>query len=250
MIRKLLIRPLKFKQADLCSIVPSLALHVDSKMNIDENLKDITSLSRFLDETLNRTPNKASPYVGHSAFAHKGGLHVAALERSADSYQHIDPSKVGNQLRVLISELSGRQNILGKIKKLDLDIEDDVVAERALVILDRVKRLESMGYTFEGADASVELMILHSTSGYCPPFRVLDYTAQVYDTNVDSASRVMSKMESGKHNSANPTASMARATVKVRILDNLDASEDDFLDRLEVSEVSISRDVVVSFHCE
>lgn len=224
--------------ADLCSIVPSLALHVDSKMNINDNLKEITSLSRFLDETLNRTPNKGAPYVGHSAFAHKGGLHVAALERSPDSYQHIDPSKVGNQLRVLISELSGRQNILGKIKKLDLDIEDDVVAERALVILDRVKRLESMGYTFEGADASVELMILHSTQGYCPPFRVLDYTAQVYDTNVDSASRVMSKMENGKHNDSNPTASMARATIKVRVLDDPDQSEDEFLDRLEVSEVS------------
>lgn len=160
--------------ADLCSIVPSLALHVETKMNVNENLEEITGLSRFLDETLNRTPNKGAPYVGHSAFAHKGGLHVAALERSPDSYQHIDPSRVGNQLRVLISELSGRQNILGKIKKLDLDIADDVVAERALVILDRVKRLESMGYTFEGADASVELMILHSTQGYCPPFRVLD----------------------------------------------------------------------------
>ena len=68
---------------------------------------------------------------------------MAALERSPDSYQHVEPSKVGNELRVLISELSGRQNILGKIKKLDLDIGDDIVAERALVILDRVKKLES-----------------------------------------------------------------------------------------------------------
>eukprot|EP00804_Cyclotella_cryptica_P008475 CCRYP_003984-RA/>CCRYP_003984-RA protein AED:0.03 eAED:0.03 QI:216/1/1/1/1/1/4/279/698 len=222
--------------ADLCSIVPSLALHVDTKMNVNENLEEITGLSRFLDETLNRTPNKGAPYVGHSAFAHKGGLHVAALERSPDSYQHIDPSRVGNQLRVLISELSGRQNILGKIKKLDLGIADDVVAERALVILDRVKRLESMGYTFEGADASVELMILHSTQGYCPPFRVLDYTAQVYDTNVDSASRVMSKMENGQQAGAHVAPNMARATIKVRVLDDPKRSEDEFLDRLEVSE--------------
>ena len=225
--------------ADLCSIVPSLALHVDSKMNCIDNLSEVTSLSRFLDETLNRPPNRGAPYVGASAFAHKGGLHVAALERSPDSYQHIDPSQVGNELRVLISELSGRQNILGKIKKLDLDIGDDsVVAERALVILDRVKKLESMGYTFEGADASVELMILHSTSGYCPPFRVLDYTAQVYDTNVDSASRIMALMENGKHTNEDgdrlgQSKNMARATVKVR-LDDPDS--DDFLDRLEVSE--------------
>ena len=155
--------------ADLCSIVPSLALHCGTeRMGCKDNLRDITSLSRFLDETLNRTPDRAAPYVGASAFAHKGGLHVAALERSPDSYQHVDPSKVGNELRVLISELSGRQNILGKIKKLDLeDMGDDFMNERALVILERVKRLESMGYTFEGADASVDLMILHSTQDYC-----------------------------------------------------------------------------------
>lgn len=226
--------------ADLCSIVPSLALHCGCEnMLCKDNLEDITSLSRFLDETLNRTPDKSAPYVGASAFAHKGGLHVAALERSADSYQHINPSMVGNQLRVLISELSGRQNILGKIKEMDLDIgDDDVVAERALVILDRVKRLESMGYTFEGADASVDLMILHSTQGYCPPFQVLDYTANVYDTNVDSASRVMSKMETHglEHHDTTMPSSLARATVKVRVLDDLEHTGNDFLDRLEVSE--------------
>jgi len=237
--------------ANLCSIIPSLALHCDCEdMTCKDNLEGISSLSRFLDETLNRTPDKAAPYVGASAFAHKGGLHVAALERSPDSYQHVDPSKVGNQLRVLISELSGRQNILGKIKKLDLDMEDmdeKFVAERALVILNRVKKLESMGYTFEGADASVELMILHSTQGYCPPFQVLDYTAQVYDTNVDSASRVMSKMENYGLKNGNSgedaisiktvPSSLARATVKVRVLDDPNhADDEDFLDRLEVSE--------------
>lgn len=224
--------------ADLCSIVPSLALHVDSKMTCNDNLDEITSLSRYLDETLNRTPNRGAPFVGSSAFAHKGGLHVAALERSPDSYQHVDPSKVGNQLRVLISELSGRQNILGKMKKLDMDIDEKTVAERSLVILERVKHLESMGYTFEGADASVELMILHSTQNYCLPFRVLDYTAQVYDTDVDSASRVMSKMENDKSRNGGTVTktNLARATVNVRVLDDPNHGEDEFLDRLEVAE--------------
>ncbi|KAL7538577.1 hypothetical protein ACHAXR_008650 [Thalassiosira sp. AJA248-18] len=231
--------------ADLCSIVPSLALHCGcEQMTCKDNLDEITSLSRFLDETLNRSPDGSAPYVGNSAFAHKGGLHVAALERSPDSYQHVEPSKVGNQLRVLISELSGRQNIMGRIKKLDLDLgehDDNFVAERALVILDRVKKLESMGYTFEGADASVELMILHSTQGYCPPFQVLDYTAQVYDTNVDSASRVMSKMENngpGREDAMGiPRHNLARATVKVRVTDDPNHPDDqDFLDILEVSE--------------
>lgn len=250
--------------ADLCSIIPSLALHCNiQSMACKSNLEHMTSLSKFVDETLNRTPNRAAPYVGASAFAHKGGLHVSAIERSPDSYQHIDPALVGNRLRVLISELSGRQNILGMMRNLiDLDdggsgdtttttttttattttpVDDKDMNERALVILDRVKRLESMGYTFEGADASVELMILHSTRGYCPPFQVLDYTAQVYDTDVDSASRVMSKMErraKGGDLATMMPSSLARATIKVRVLDGGDNSGGSlpYLDRLEVSE--------------
>ena len=246
--------------ADLCSIIPSLALHCNiQSMTCKSNLEHMTSLSKFVDETLNRTPNRAAPYVGASAFAHKGGLHVSAIERSPDSYQHVDPALVGNRLRVLISELSGRQNILGMMRNLiDLDTDseggsgsdttssssstdDKDMNERALVILDRVKRLESMGYTFEGADASVELMILHSTRGYCPPFQVLDYTAQVYDTDVDSASRVMSKMErraKGGDLATMMPSSLARATIKVRVLDGGDSGGESlpYLDRLEVSE--------------
>jgi 2-isopropylmalate synthase len=248
--------------ADLCSIIPSLALHCNiQSMTCKSNLEHMTSLSKFVDETLNRTPNRAAPYVGASAFAHKGGLHVSAIERSPDSYQHVDPALVGNRLRVLISELSGRQNILGMMRNLiDLDTDSDGgkgsdsdttssssstddkdMNERALVILDRVKRLESMGYTFEGADASVELMILHSTRGYCPPFQVLDYTAQVYDTDVDSASRVMSKMErraKGGDLATMMPSSLARATIKVRVLDGGDSGGESlpYLDRLEVSE--------------
>ncbi|KAK1736410.1 alpha-isopropylmalate/homocitrate synthase family protein [Skeletonema marinoi] len=202
--------------ADLCSIVPSLALHISSKMTCNDNLDEITSLSRYLDETLNRTPDRGAPFVGNSAFAHKGGLHVAALERSPDSYQHVDPSKVGNKLRVLISELSGRQNILGKMKKLDMDIDEKT-------------RMN---------DLYVELMILHSTQHYCLPFRVLDYTAQVYDTDVDSASRVMSKMENDKTTNGGTVTktNLARATVNVRVLDDPNHEEDEFLDRLEVAE--------------
>jgi len=175
---------------------------------------------------LNRTPNQAAPYVGSSAFAHKGGLHVAAMERSPMSYQHVEPTQVGNEKRVLISELSGRQNIMGKIKEAGFgdgsDTENDkTVSERATAILTRVKQLENIGYTFEGADASVHLMILHSTRGYCPPFRVLDYSVQVYDYNIDSASRVilfgqdMGKDEDHPKNQRNGNPS-ARATIQLR----------------------------------
>jgi len=207
---------------------------MESKMTCRENLEELTKLSRYVDEVLNRTPNQASPYVGNSAFAHKGGLHVAAMERSPLSYQHIQPELVGNEKRVLVSELSGRQNIMGKIAEVGMEW-GEVTNERAMAILERVKALESKGYSFEGADASVHLMILHATKGYCPPFQVLDYAANVYDTDIDSASRVLTKnkkaAESG--NSRGPTA---RATVNVRTI-NQDPDADNFFeDRLEVAD--------------
>lgn len=238
--------------ADLCSIIPSLAFHVNQQHQHDNNdshsenddvegsdtvamggsdmkcrsrISEITSLSRYVDEILNRTPHSAAPYVGSSAFAHKGGLHVAAMERSSASYQHIEPQLVGNQKRVLVSELSGRQNIIGKMKE-QFGITDGALSNeaelsnRAMAILKRVKNLEAAGYTFEGADASVHLMILHSTKGYCPPFQVLDYTANVYDSNIDSASRVLFQDTDGSNNDnqnhQSRTGAQARATVKIR----------------------------------
>jgi len=222
--------------ADLCTIIPTLALHVNTQLSNVDQMSGLTSLSRFVDETMNRSPHSGAPFVGHSAFAHKGGLHVAALERSPDSYQHIDPARVGNEQRVLVSELSGRQNILGKIKEVGVILgEKAQTSERALAILNRVKELENIGYTFEGADASVHLMILHASEGYCPPFEVLDYSAQVYDQYLDSSSRIM-------HGDPRQRHTTARATVKVRTV-NFDAQvlpdgsdPPALVERLEVSD--------------
>lgn len=223
--------------ADLCSIVPSLGLHVGSNMTCRENLPQMTQLSRYVDEILNRSPNSAAPFVGSSAFAHKGGLHVAAMERSPLSYQHIEPERVGNEKRVLISELSGRQNILGKMEAAGIPL-DDQANERALAILNRVKSLEAAGYTFEGAEASVHLMILHANQGYCPPFQVKDYSVQVYDANIDSASRVLRHADKQeKQGGLGPTA---RATVMVRTTSSGDEPFDEdslpVQDRLEVAD--------------
>ena len=226
--------------ADLCSIIPSLSLHVKSEMSCKHNLNEITGLSRFVDETLNRKPNSAAPFVGTSAFAHKGGLHVAAMERSPMSYQHIDPSLVGNERRTLISELSGRQNILGKMKDLTgLGFDqgsDDSASERAVSILNRVKYLESIGYTFEGAEASVDVMILHATAGYLRPFTVLDYSAQVFETNLDPELRDLNNDSNQLRGNAT-----ARATIKVRTLKCPDvgahkSSKPEYADYLEVSD--------------
>jgi 2-isopropylmalate synthase len=232
--------------ADLCSIVPALALHVDSKMTCQPQLRNLTQLSHYVDEILNRTPDSSAPFVGTSAFAHKGGLHVAAMERSPLSYQHIDPELVGNEKRVLISELSGRQNIMGKIQEVGVDMDADVVSDRATAILNHVKQLESKGYTFEGAEASVDLMILHSTAGYCPPFRVLDYSANVYDSHIDSASRVLAQdpVQRAQNRNLYERPATARATVMVRTIRPLDdssisdVSDESLLyqDRLEVSD--------------
>jgi 2-isopropylmalate synthase len=201
--------------ADLTAIVPSLSLHCNTQLACNDQIKELTALSRYVDEILNRAPNPAAPFVGMSAFAHKGGLHVAAMERNPLSYQHVDPSLVGNEQRVLISELSGRQNILSKLKEVfGSGMDERQKSDRSAAILNRVKKLENMGYSFEGADASVHLMILHGTRGYCAPFQVLDYSVQVHDDNMDSASRVVSNLNDELTKSKVMTT--ARATIKTR----------------------------------
>jgi 2-isopropylmalate synthase len=136
------------------------------------------------------------------------------VERSPLSYQHIHPEAVGNEKRILISELSGRQNILGLMEQAG--VTGKVAQDRAVAILNRVKQLEARGYTFEGAEASVQLMILHATRGYCPPFQVIDYSAHVYDTHMDSASRVIWKDHGDPASARAAGPATARATIRVR----------------------------------
>jgi 2-isopropylmalate synthase len=139
----------------------------------------------------------------------------------------------------LISELSGRQNILDKMKEVLGEAEDHQKSDRALAILNRVKQLEHQGYTFEGADASVHLMILHASKGYCPPFQVLDYSAQVYDYNIDSASRVLTNFGAGNEDSEGgpPTTSSSRATIKVRTtMENSETLGLEHQENLQVSD--------------
>lgn len=172
--------------ANLMSIVPTLQLKMGYSC-IGDNLAEITGLSRYVDEIANCPHNPARPYVGASSFAHKGGLHVAAVMKCPDTYQHIDPGMVGNERRVLVSELSGRGNILSKARELGLDMPataqgvDDPNKSmewrtRTKAVLEQVKDLENKGYTFEGAEASVELMLRRTVKGYKPPFELVDFT--------------------------------------------------------------------------
>ncbi|MGB1288341.1 MAG: alpha-isopropylmalate synthase regulatory domain-containing protein, partial [Aggregatilineales bacterium] len=112
-----------------------------------------------------------------SAFAHKGGIHVAAIRRNVDSYQHIDPELIGNEMRVLVSDLSGRGNLLSKAEELGLDVSRDEAAQ----VLDEIKLLENEGYVFEGAEASIAVRMHRAKPDYEPPFQLLDFTVLVED---------------------------------------------------------------------
>ncbi len=144
--------------ANLCSIIPALKLKMDKECLEEDALKRMRNTSRYLYELANLTPNKHQAYVGNSAFAHKGGVHVSAIQRHPETYEHIRPELVGNQTRILISDLAGRSNILAKAEEcgIELDSKDPVTLE----ILEDIKGLENKGFQFEGAEASFELLML------------------------------------------------------------------------------------------
>ena len=157
--------------ADLVTILPNLQLKMGHDVIPAENLRELTLLSRFVAEVANLKHDDHHPYTGHSAFAHKGGIHVAAILKSADTYQHMDPESVGNEMRSVISELAGRGNILFQAQAMGIDLDQD----EAKKVLAQIKHLEHEGFTFEAADASVELLLHRLKPGYLRPFELVDY---------------------------------------------------------------------------
>src|SRR5262245_28393143 len=155
--------------ANLVSIVPALQLKMGHRCIPDAHLARLTELSRTVSEIANTRPDPHAPYVGASAFAHKGGVHVAAVEKVAESYEHIPPERVGNRRKVVVSELAGRVNVRVRAADLGLDVRG---AEPAVLV--RVKELESRGYQFEAAEGSFELLVRRSRPDYAPPFEILD----------------------------------------------------------------------------
>jgi len=142
-----------------------------------DNLHKLTHLSRMLDERLNRAHNRSAPYVGESAFAHKGGLHVSAVEKDPRTYEHIEPALVGNQRHIVVSDQSGRSNILARFREVGLEI--DPKDKNVSRLVDIVKEQEFEGYAYDGAEASFELLArrtLGTVPEYfrCTSFRVID----------------------------------------------------------------------------
>ena len=164
--------------ANMVSILANLALKTELPLTPSGggDLAALTELSRSVAEIANQAPNDYQPYVGRSAFAHKGGVHGAAVAKVERSYQHVDPTAVGNEGRLVVSELGGRANTQLRAEQLGHRLEG-VVDPRVLSTL--VKKLESEGLSFEGAEASFELLIRRHQDGYVPPFRIVDYTCLV-----------------------------------------------------------------------
>ncbi|PXF41459.1 (R)-citramalate synthase [Gracilariopsis chorda] len=174
--------------ANLMSIVPTLQLKMGHDC-VGDRLQQLTDLSRYTDEITNQPHVPNRPYVGASSFAHKGGLHVAAVLKDENTYQHIDPVLVGNERRILVSELSGRRNILTKAEELGLHPADESKDGvewnvRVKAVLEQVKELENKGYSFEGAEASLELMLRRTVHGYRPPFELLDFSVSTDNKRV------------------------------------------------------------------
>jgi 2-isopropylmalate synthase len=164
--------------ANLVSILANLALKtaVEPVPGADaQHLAGLTELSHYVSEIVNITPDDHQPYVGRSAFAHKGGVHGAAVAKVERSYQHVDPALVGNVSRLVVSELGGRANTQLRAEQLGHDLEGFDSREISRVI----KELEADGLAFEGAEASFEMLIRRRREGYVAPFRIVDYTVLV-----------------------------------------------------------------------
>ena len=147
--------------ANLMSLIPTFFLKNDfaSKFEVQikpQNIKNLTQCSRLLDEILNRKPNKHLPYVGAAAFSHKGGLHVSAVQKNPKTYEHIDPEEVGNTRNIVVSDQSGKSNIISRLNTIGIEIKE--TDPKIKKLLEEVKDREFIGYSYDGADASFELL--------------------------------------------------------------------------------------------
>ncbi len=142
--------------ANLCSIIPNLQLKLRFDVVPEENLKKLTELARFVAELSNMPLPRNMPYVGESAFAHKGGVHASAVMKKAITYEHIDPELVGNKRKITVSDLAGRSNLLYKLKEFGIEVDEK--SPELLKLVEKIKELEKEGYHFEAADASLELL--------------------------------------------------------------------------------------------
>nr|ART35857.1 B309 [uncultured bacterium] len=160
--------------ANLISIIPNLALKMGFETGVSaESLKRLTHVSHLLDERLNRAPNRHAAYVGESAFAHKGGLHVSAVAKDPRTYEHIEPGLVGNERQIVMSDQAGRSNVLSRLRDAGINVEGDSPKIREL--LDMVKTREYEGYSYDGAEASFELLARRAIENVPEYFKLVSF---------------------------------------------------------------------------
>ena len=158
--------------ADLISIIGNLQLKMNKKCLPESSIRQLTNISHYVSDIANILPLNARPFVGRSAFAHKGGIHVSAISKDSAAYEHIKPELVGNKQRVLVSDLAGKSNIEYKARELGIDLgEDDTLSKK---IVQEIKKMEDQGYQFDAADGSLSLLIKKITGKFEEPF-TLEY---------------------------------------------------------------------------
>jgi 2-isopropylmalate synthase len=188
--------------ANLCSIIPALKLKMGIDCVTDEQLARLSDVSHYVSEAANLPPDPWAPYVGASAFSHKAGYHMDGITKWPDAYQHIDPEKVGNRQRTVVSELSGSRNITYTAKQMGFSLSPRAPETKAL--LQQVKELESRGFQYENAGASFEMLVYRAAPDYKPPFELVDYMVIVEQKRRRPTRKTMEEM-------------LSEAMVKVRV---------------------------------
>ena len=179
--------------ANLCTIVPNLVLKLGRTCAAGERLQGLTALSRHVDDVANVPSSPHLPFVGADAFAHKGGIHVHAVAADPSTYEHVDPALVGNARRILVSELSGRSNVVERARALGLEL--DPHGETARIVAERIKEVEHDGFLLEDAEASFELLVRRATPGYHPPLEALTYRVESLKGAADETSTSRAAVE-------------------------------------------------------
>ena len=181
--------------ADLCSVIPDLQLKMDYGCLPPQQLQHLTEVSRFVSEIVNLAADDHAPFVGRSAFAHKGGIHISAVERNPKTYEHVEPQQVGNQRHIVVSSSSGASTVLSKAKRYSIELTKEDPATRR--IINRVKELEGSGYQFEAAEASFELLMRTELGLHQPLFQLrgfeVNYNVIQSDVQCNIGARAMIK---------------------------------------------------------
>ncbi|MCX7706206.1 MAG: citramalate synthase [bacterium] len=180
--------------ADLTAIIPILQIKMGYRCLEEEKLNHLTGLSRYVYEIANIVPPGNQPFVGYSAFTHKGGVHIDAVSKNPRTYEHISPERIGNQRRILISELSGKSTVLQKLGKYGIEKQPELIKK----ILDTIGRLEKDGYQFESAEASFDLLVRKMLGLYKDPFIVKGFRVIVEERNSKIVAEATVKLKVGK----------------------------------------------------